>query len=123
MTTPTVKSIPRAGDIVWVDFRPIRGGEQDGVRPALVLTDIEYHRRDAKAIVCPITSNERPWPTKVAIPEGSGVQGAILVDQVRAVDRLARGFRLAGRVPKATLAEVRARFAALIGIDPTGASV
>ncbi|MGA8170582.1 MAG: type II toxin-antitoxin system PemK/MazF family toxin [Methylocystis sp.] len=120
MTTPAEKSNIRAGDIVWADFRPIRGSEQDGVRPALVLTDIDYHEHDAKAIVCPITSNERPWPTKVAVPEGSGVRGAILVDQVRSVDRAARGFRPAGRVPEATLAEVRRRLAALVGIDANG---
>lgn len=111
------KSNLRAGDIVWVDFRPVRGSEQDGVRPTLVLADWEFHRRDNKAIVCPITKNEKPWPTKVIIPRGADVRGAVLVDQVCAVDRSAWGFKLAGRVPDATLMEVRVRLAALIGID------
>jgi mRNA-degrading endonuclease toxin of MazEF toxin-antitoxin module len=85
-----------------------------------VLTDHEFHRRSDTAIVCPITSNTRPWPTKVLLPEGLAARGAVLVDQVRTLDRLNRGFRAMGKVPPSVLAEVRSRLAALLGIDAGG---
>ena len=85
------------------------------MRPAIVLTDREFHRRNDIAIVCPITSNTNPWPTKVVLPDGLAAEGAILVDQVRTLDRAARGFRAIGRVPDEVLEEVRGRLASLRG--------
>jgi len=110
-------SLLQAGDLVWVDLRPTRGHEQGGVRPAVVLTDREFHRRNDTAVVCPVTSNKKPWPTKVLLPDGLAATGAILVDQVRTLDRTARGFRAIGRVPDQVLAEVRGRLATLLGIN------
>lgn len=111
-------SLPRAGDLVWADLRPTRGREQSGERPVLVVSDVEFHRRSRLAIVCPITSNPRPWPTKVPLPEGLAAAGSILIDQIRALDRTQRGFRRIGEIPDEVLADVRAKLAALIGIDP-----
>lgn len=108
--------LPDAGDIVWVDLDPIRGTEQAGIRPALVLTTRQFHAHSRRALVCPITSNREPWPTKVSLPDGLQITGAILVDQVRTLDRQSRGFRPVGRVPDQVLEEVRARLAELVGI-------
>jgi mRNA-degrading endonuclease toxin of MazEF toxin-antitoxin module len=116
MTTAAGVDLPDAGDIVWVDLDPVRGSEQAGARPALVLTSRAFHELSRKAIVCPITSNLDPWPTKVPLPPGLDITGAILVDQVRTLDRRMRGFRHVGRVPDDVLADVRARLAELIGI-------
>jgi mRNA-degrading endonuclease toxin of MazEF toxin-antitoxin module len=96
---------------------PVRGREQSGVRPAIVLTDNEYHRRNETAIICPITSNTSPWPTKVILPEGLAAEGAILVDQIRSVDRSVRGFRRMGNVPEQVLAEVRKLLAVVLGVE------
>jgi len=82
-----------------------------------VLTDREFHRRNDTAVVCPITSNKTPWPSKVVLPDGLAARGAILVDQIRMLDRTERGFRSVGRVPEEVLNEVRARLAALLGIN------
>ncbi|TMJ50062.1 MAG: type II toxin-antitoxin system PemK/MazF family toxin [Alphaproteobacteria bacterium] len=109
--------MPKAGDLVWADLRPTRGGEQSGARPVVVLSDLDFHRRSRLAIICPITSNSRPWPTKVPLPAGLAATGSILVDQIRAVDRRERGFRHIGEVPEAVLNDVRAKLAALVGIE------
>jgi mRNA interferase MazF len=114
---PAVREHLQAGDIVMADLRPIRGSEQDGSRPALVLTSAAFHERDAKAIICPITRNRQPWPTKVPLPEGLPVDGWVLVDQVRSLDRQARGMRRVGRVPEETLVDVRRILAALVGFE------
>jgi|ERR1700730_6375181 mRNA interferase MazF len=116
-TTAEDSSLLQAGDLVWVDLRPTRGRKQGGVRPAVVLTDREFHKRNDTTIVCPITSNVKPWPTKIILPDGLVVSGAILVDQVRSLDRSARGFRSIGRVPDQVLDEVRGRLAGLLGIN------
>jgi mRNA-degrading endonuclease toxin of MazEF toxin-antitoxin module len=75
------------------------------------------HEVTRMAIICPVTSNVSPWPAKVFLPDDFSVKGAILVDQVRAVDRAARGFRFIDHVTDAVLLEVRLKLAALVGID------
>ena len=59
----------------------------------------------------------RPWPTKVPRPGNLSVVGCVGVDQIRAVDRRTRGFRIVGRAPESVLAEVQLRLALILGID------
>lgn len=106
-----------AGDIVLTDFAPVKGTEQDGTRPALVISNREMHDMTRRAIICPITRNIRPWPTKVFLPDGLAVTGAVLVDQVRSVDRRVRILRRLGRAPDPILLAVRHKLAALTGIE------
>jgi mRNA-degrading endonuclease toxin of MazEF toxin-antitoxin module len=103
-----------AGDLVWVALDPVRGREQAGRRPALVITTRAYHRVSSLAFVCPITSNLRPWPFKVLLPARLKIKGSVLVDQMRAIDRAERIFGRAGRVPDETLETVRSILAAMI---------
>ena len=111
-----MSDLPERGALVWIDFTPQSGREQSGHRPALVMSPRIYHERSKLAVVCPITSNTRPWPWKVVLPNGLSVSGAVLVDQVRSIDRSARGLRLAGAAPQTVVAEVQAKLAALFGI-------
>ncbi len=108
---------PEAGDLVWVDFNPQSGHEQSGRRPALVLSPRGYHTRTALAVVCPITSNTTPYPFKVLLPVDLPIGGAVLADQVKSIDRRARGLQIAGTVPTSVLAEVKAKLAALLGFE------
>jgi mRNA-degrading endonuclease toxin of MazEF toxin-antitoxin module len=71
--------------------------------------------RNETAIACLVTSNVKPWPTKVLLPGGLAVHGAIMVDQIHTLDRRERGFRAVGRVPDEVMQEVRGRLAALLG--------
>jgi mRNA interferase MazF len=109
---------PEAGDIGWLDFNPIGGHEQAGRRPALVLTPEGYHRKSTLLVVCPIThGGRRKWPFLVPLPAGIRTQGSVMVDQIRALDRLSRNFQLIEKAPPTLLAEVRARLAALLQIS------
>lgn len=109
--------LPDVGDIAWVDFDPVRGTEQAGRRPGLVLTPRGYHEQSRRAVVCPITSNARAWPFNVNLPEGLRTEGVVLVDQLRVIDRPQRMFAIVERVPDQLLVEVRAKLAALLGVD------
>ena len=108
---------PHAGALVWVDFDPALGTEQSGVRPALVVSATIFNAFSRRSLVCPITTNLVPWPTKVVLPEGLAVNGAVLTDQVRSVDRSLREFRVVGAVPPEVLAQVRATIASLMEED------
>ena len=109
-------SVPDAGDVLWIDFGPPLGREQAGRRPAVVLTTREYNERSSVLIVCPISRRQREWPSIVALPAVGLLQGYILVDQIKVIDPTVRAHRKAGRVPLETLAEVRGKLAALLGI-------
>src|SRR5271170_2760350 len=109
-------TVPRRGSLVWLLFSPQAGSEQAGRRPGIVLTPAAYHQRSRLAIVCPITSRERGWPTEVKLPAGLPVSGVILVDHIRAVDREARKLQIIGQAPEEVLEEIAARLAPLLSL-------
>ena len=69
------------------------------------------------AVVCPITSRVRPFPTSVVLPPGLPIAGEILTSHVRSIDTGARPVVYAGGAIPGALAElVRAKLAAFITI-------
>jgi len=105
------------GDIVLVDFRPVRGHEQDGMRPALVMSDASYNAASSFIIVCPITSNRRPWPFKMELPEGLKVRGFVMLDQIKSIDRQRRMLRFVDRVALGVMESYRERLGALLKLN------
>jgi len=78
---------------------------------------VEFWEATRFAIVCPITSKVRPFPSSVVLPDGLPISGEILTSQVRSIDTLARPILPAGAsVPPHVLDEVRGKLAALIGL-------
>ena len=112
--------LPDAGDIARVEFDPVKGTEQAGRRPAVVLSARIYHEESKRALVCPVTSLARPWPFNVTLPEGLKTSGVVLVDQIRTIDRSGRMFEIIERVPDEVLWEIRARLGALLQIAEEG---
>lgn len=106
-----------AGDIVGIDLDPVLGTEQGGRRPGIVLTEFEFNIREQRSVICPITQNLSPWPTKVLLREGMKTRGAVLADQVRSVHRDKRGFRFIEHAPDDLLQEVRAVLGAVLGLS------
>jgi mRNA interferase MazF len=88
--------VPNAGDLIWTDFDPTRGREQAGRRPALVVSSASFTENTGLAVVCPITSRVRPFPTSVVLPAGLPVAGEILTSNVRSIDTQARPIRYTG---------------------------
>lgn len=86
------------GEIYWADLNPIRGREQAGLRPVLVLSHELFNRRSETVIVMAITSQ----PQKAGLPVALALPATLLpkpswvkISQVRtiSIDRL--GKRLA----------------------------
>jgi len=107
---------PDAGDFIWLDFDPTKGHEQRGRRPALVLSPRGYNERTGLCIACPVTNQIKGYPFEVRIPEGLGVAGAVLADQMRALSWEARNAERAGAAPSEVVEDVREKIAALIEI-------
>ena len=69
------------------------------------------------AIVCPITSKVRPFPSSVVLPPGLPFAGEILTSHIRSIDTLARPVVYAGAAIEPEIADkVRAKLAAFITI-------
>ena len=81
--------LPRAGDIVWIDFDPQAGREPAKRRPALMLTDQSYNRAGGRVIVCPLTSRRKPYPFALPTVVDKN-EGAVLVDHRKSMDGAAR---------------------------------
>jgi mRNA interferase MazF len=109
--------LPDAGDIAWVDLGPVKGTEQAGRRPALILSNAIYHEASRRAVICPISASDRPWPFNVPLPSGMKIYGVVLVDQIRAIERAERMFDIVERAPIELVSEVQGRLAALLGFD------
>jgi mRNA interferase MazF len=105
-----------AGEIVWLEFGVPFGHEDSGRRPGLVVSPRAYNDRSSLLVVCPITRNVSPWFFKVEIVDPGRITGAVLVDQVRSIDYLARHARRAETVSSVTLDRVFGMFAAMFGI-------
>lgn len=108
--------LPDRGYLAWVNFDPSAGHEQSGNRPAVILSPSGYHAKTPYMIVCPITSNTTPYPFKVDLPAGLPISGAVLVDQVKSLDRWKRGCDIVGIVPDDVMSDIRGRLASLLGI-------
>jgi mRNA interferase MazF len=110
-----VSFVPDAGDLVWLNFDPQAGHEQAGRRPELVLSPKVYNQKSGLGLFCPATNQQKGYSFEVPVPEGCGVTGVILADHVKSCDWKARDARKIGSVPQATLDEVLARIAPLLG--------
>jgi len=109
--------VPNVGDLIWTDFDPSRGREQAGRRPALVISTGGFTANTGLAVVCPVTSRVRPFPTSVVLPAGLPIAGEILVSHMRSIDTTARPIRYAGASLPADIAQlVRAKLDAFIKI-------
>lgn len=110
--------VPDRGDLVWLRFDPQAGNEQAGHRPALVVSPRSYNRRVGLALFCPITAQVKGYPFEVLLPEGLGVQGAVLSDQLKSLDWRARKAKHIARLPMESMDETVGRILALV--DPEG---
>jgi mRNA interferase MazF len=114
LASPTQLYVPNRGDLVFLDFDPVRGHEQTGVRPALVLSPVSYNSKVGLALVCPITSRAKGYPFEVALPAGLAVSGVILTDQVKSISRPHRSISYRDSLPVEVFRQVVANLLGLL---------
>lgn len=106
------------GAVVWATLGPGSGREQDGRRPAVVISSLDYlDVVDTLAVVVPVTTRERGWVNHVplhgelALPDPSWA----VTEQPVTINR-DRIHRSLGVVDDACLARIRALVATFLDL-------
>lgn len=102
----------KRGEIYWVEFDPVKGSEQGGLRPALVVQNDLGNRFSSTTVVAAITRTIPPqsYPFIVVIePEESGLpaRSAINCAQIATIQQTETASRL--RPPRGA-----------VGVEPIG---
>ena len=98
------------GVVAWAALEPVRGREQGGHRPVLVIASAGYlDAVTTLAIALPITTVDRGWPNHIRVdgPSGLDKPSWIMTEQPRTLSR-DRLTKIAGRVTPECLAATRA---------------
>ena len=112
-----MRRVPERGDIWHIDLEPVRGSEQRGARPVLVLTRDSFNRRGL-IWACPVTQGgEYARDAGFAVPLsgcGADTQGVVLAHQARVLDWKSRSARFVEALPDHLVEEVLARVVAML---------
>lgn len=89
----------KRGEIYWVEFDPVKGNEQSGLRPALVVQNDTGNRFSPTTVIVAITSRIPPqtFPFVVVIePEESGLplRSAVTCAQIATIQQSGEQSRL-----------------------------
>lgn len=96
----------KRGEIWLVNLDPTVGSEIQKSRPCVVVSPPEMHDHLRTVLVAPMTTKSRPAPFRIPVTH-AGQKGLILLDQVRAVDKV-RLVKKMGAVSAKTLASTLA---------------
>jgi mRNA interferase MazF len=112
----------KRGEIWMADLNPIRGSEQAGIRPVLILQNDLVSNFSTTALTIPLTTNLRraSLPTCVRISKGDGglvSDSVALCHQLRVLDRT-RLQRKLGSVRPSTLLTIESVVLFTLGIVP-----
>jgi len=96
------------GDIVWLDFDPQLGHEQRGRRPALIVSNDDFHvaTNHKMAMVCPITKTAKVFPFRVPLGAETSIKGYIMCEQVKVFDISSRNAEYIEKVSVSILDDV-----------------
>lgn len=97
------------GAVAWVALEPVRGREQGGHRPVLVVASAGYLNAVTTLVIAlPITTVDRGWPNHIRVDGPSGLDRAswVMTEQPRTLSR-DRLTGVSGAVSPECLAEIR----------------
>ena len=82
----------KRGDLFWVNFNPVKGSEQAGKRPALVIQNNIGNEFAPTTIIAPLTTKSllKEYPTDVRVPKNVGglkADSTVLLSQIKVVDK------------------------------------
>jgi mRNA interferase MazF len=83
-------------DVYLVALDPTVGSEIQKTRPCLVVSPDEMNRHIATVIVAPMTTQGRPYPSRI-LCQFERKEGQIVLDQLRTVDKT-RLVKFLGRI-------------------------
>lgn len=83
-----------------MNFNPQQGHEQNGRRPALVVSNTLLNEHSSLIMVCPITNTDKSHPFHVNLDDSTSVKGVILVDQAKMLNVRAGDARFVEKCPE-----------------------
>ncbi|HTP64067.1 MAG TPA: type II toxin-antitoxin system PemK/MazF family toxin [Geobacteraceae bacterium] len=91
------------GDIRWADLNPVRGNEQAGLRPVLILSHDVFNERSGTVIAVAITSQPQrasfPLTLELTSP-GLPKQSCVKISQIRTLSVERIGKKIAQASPE-----------------------
>lgn len=105
------------GEIYWADLQPVRGHEQGGVRPVLILSHDLFNERSGTVIAMAITSQAQRagFPLTWKVPPGTLPRESwVKISQVRTLSTERLGDRL-GRISRSEVERLVNGLLELIG--------
>ena len=110
--------IPDEGHIVYTNFTPSAGHEQDGYRPAVVLSKRAFNA-NGLMICVPMTTKVHGLPTEVPITSYDPDRpSAAIASQVQTMDYRHRSIKHVGRASVEELYHIRYIVKTFIGFVP-----
>lgn len=108
----------KQGDIYMVDLSPVKGHEQGGKRPVLIMQNNILNDALSTVFVIPLTSNlkRKGLLTTVSLPKkktGLSKDSVGLLYQIKTIDKARLGKKI-GSIPKDDFMILRQRFIRLI---------
>lgn len=113
----------RRGDIYTVDWNPVRGSEQAGVRPGLVIQNDIANAVSSYpvTIVCALSSKLKGYPSMVRVSPSDG-NGLTQVSEVNTAQIMTvqkdRLVTLVGRLSEEDMGQVDAKLAYMLSLVP-----
>ena len=82
----------KRGDLYWVNLNPVKGSEQSGRRPVIVLQNDIGNEYSQTTIIAPLTTTNfvKEYPTNVFLGKGTAglkSDSTVLLSQVRVIDK------------------------------------
>ncbi len=102
------KYIPKQGDVVFLDFNPTKGHEQTGIAPAVIISTNIFNQNTKMAILCPITSNNKEFPTHYPLEDTKKVHGSVLCEHIRSIDYEIRNLKFVEKLSDNDLVSIMA---------------
>ena len=96
----------KQGDIIRFDFNPIKGHEQAGFRPALVISNEIFNKNTGLLIVLPVTNTNNHFPLHIPLDDRTQTTGYILCEHIKSIDKSARKAKYIEEIPKDILEKV-----------------
>ena len=116
-----MKEIKR-NEIYYADLNPVKGSEQGGIRPVLVIQNDTGNKHSPTTIVAAITSKEEKAKLPTHVEVGScGVErkSHALLEQIRTIDK-SRLIKYVGELDGATVKEINEAIGISLGLNRAG---
>jgi mRNA interferase MazF len=101
------------GEVWSVVLSPTKGSEQQGSRPAVIISPDSMNSSLETKVIIPLTTRLKEWPSRV-LTEFNSVKGQAMCEQIRTVSPL-RMHKKLGTLSDGEIVEILSTIKALYG--------